>query len=56
MATAYAECYLCMKHQKKDTDGSLQGGIMYVLEHGVKKKTAGKMAEDDQWIEMEVVK
>ena len=43
MATAYAECYLCMKHQKKDTDGSLQGGIMYVLEHGVKKKTAGKI-------------
>ncbi len=43
MATAYAECYLCMKHRNKDADGTFLGGIMYVLEHGVKNKTAGKV-------------
>ena len=43
MATAYAECYLCMLHRNKADDGSLRGGIMYVLEHGMKCKTAGRL-------------
>jgi len=43
MATAYAECYLCMRYRQKNKDGSLRGGIMYVLEHGIKNKTAGKL-------------
>lgn len=43
MATAYAECYLCMKYRQKDKDNSFQGGIMYVLEHGLKNKTIGKV-------------
>lgn len=43
MATAYAECYLCMKHRKKDADGGFHGGIMYILEHGLKNKTAGRI-------------
>lgn len=41
MATAYAECYLCMLYQKKEADGSFRGGIMYVLEHALHSKTAG---------------
>ena len=43
MATAYAECYLCMLHRKKTADGTLRGGIMYVLENGLKKKNAGRL-------------
>ena len=43
MATAYAECYLCMRYRQKDKRNDLRGGIMYVLEHGVKSKTAGKL-------------
>lgn len=43
MATAYAECYVCMQHRKQEDDGALHGGIMYVLEHAVKKRTAGKL-------------
>ena len=43
MATAYAECYLCMLHQKKQKDGTVQGGIMYVLEYALKKKHAGHL-------------
>lgn len=42
MATAYAECYLCMNYRKKDENDSFRGGIMYVLEHGVHSKAAGK--------------
>lgn len=41
MATAYAECYLCMLHRKENSDGSLHGGIMYVLEHAMGRKKAG---------------
>lgn len=41
MATAYAECYLCMLHRKKCKDGTFRGGIMYVLEHALQSKTAG---------------
>lgn len=43
MATAYAECYLCMLHRKKTETGELRGGIMYVLEHALKNKTAGRL-------------
>ena len=43
MATAYAECYLCMQHQRKEKDGSLRGGVMYVLEHALNKKSAGRL-------------
>ena len=43
MATAYAECYLCILHQKKNEDGSVRGGIMYVLEHALKKKNLGRL-------------
>lgn len=43
MATAYAECYLCMLHRKEDNSGNLHGGIMYVLEHAMKNKTAGRI-------------
>ena len=42
MATAYAECYLCMKYRQPDDSSSIRGGIMYVLEQGVKSKAAGK--------------
>ena len=42
MATAYAECYLCMKYRQTDDNSSIRGGIMYVLEQGVKSKAAGK--------------
>jgi len=41
MATAYAECYLCMLHRKKSGNGTLRGGMMYVLEHALKSKKAG---------------
>ncbi len=38
MATTYAECYLGSLFRKKMPDGSLQGGPMYALEHGLHKK------------------
>jgi len=41
MATAYAECYLCMLHRQRQADGSFRGGIMYVLEHALKSKVPG---------------
>ncbi len=43
MATAYAECYLCMLHRKEAPDGTLHGGIMYVLEHALKSRFAGRL-------------
>ena len=43
MATAYAECYLCMLHRKKNEDGSFSGGVMYVLEYTLKKKKMGTL-------------
>lgn len=43
MATAYAECYLCMLHRKKEENGAIHGGTMYVLEHALKSKTAGRL-------------
>lgn len=38
MATAYAECYLSCLYRKKEPDGTLTGGPMYVLETGLKSK------------------
>ena len=43
MATAYAECYLCMLYRKETPDGVPHGGIMYVLEHALKNKFAGRL-------------
>ncbi|MDD6035092.1 MAG: amino acid carrier protein [Lachnospiraceae bacterium] len=43
MATAYAECYLCMIYRKENSDGALRGGIMYVLEYALKSKNAGRL-------------
>lgn len=41
MATTYAECYLSILYQKKQPDGTVKGGPMYVLEQGLKqRKTA----------------
>lgn len=42
MATAYAECYLCMLHRKEAPDGNTHGGTMYVLEHAIKRKNTGR--------------
>lgn len=38
IATCYAECFLSVKYQRKQEDGSCQGGPMYVLEHVLHKK------------------
>lgn len=43
MSTAYAECYLSMLHRQKNADGTLRGGIMYVLEHALNRKRAGRL-------------
>jgi alanine or glycine:cation symporter, AGCS family len=38
IATKYAEALLSVKYRVKMPDGSIAGGPMYVLEHGLKKK------------------
>lgn len=43
MATAYAECYLCMLYRKKSPDGTQRGGIMYVLEQAMHTKRTGRV-------------
>lgn len=43
MATAYAECYLCMLHRRQGADGRVHGGTMYVLEHALNSKKAGRL-------------
>lgn len=43
MATAYAECFLCMRYQSRQPDGTFRGGIMYVLEHVLQNKAAGRL-------------
>lgn len=43
MATAYAECYLCMRYRTPDKQGQVRGGMMYVLEHGLQNKNAGRL-------------
>ena len=39
MATSYAECYLSGLYKKVRPDGTTVGGPMYVLEHGLGKKS-----------------
>lgn len=43
MATAYAECYLCMLYRKEDSNGKMKGGIMYVWELALKCKPIGRL-------------
>lgn len=43
MATAYAECYLCMLYRKKDDNGNIRGGIMYVWELALSCKPVGHL-------------
>ena len=38
IATCYGESFLSMKYRKKEKDGRMAGGPMYVLEIGMKKK------------------
>lgn len=38
IATCYAECFLSVKFRVKKADGTYQGGPMYVLENGLRKK------------------
>lgn len=42
MATAYAECHLAMHFRKKQKDGTLTGGPMYVLEQGLGSRRLAK--------------
>ncbi len=41
IATKYAEALLAVKYRVKTRDGSMAGGPMYVLEHGLKMKWLG---------------
>lgn len=41
IATKYAESLLAVKYRVKTKDGSMAGGPMYVLEHGLKSKWLG---------------
>jgi len=43
MATAYGECYLSMLCRKKEADGTLKGGMMYVWELALHNKGMGKL-------------
>lgn len=43
MATAYAECYLSVYYQQKNSNGTMVGGPMYVLEKGLHSKFAGNI-------------
>lgn len=38
IATCYAECFLSVKYQVRQSDGNYVGGPMYVLEHALHKK------------------
>ena len=40
MATTYAECYLSFRYRKKISDQKYAGGPMYILEYGLKSKSA----------------
>lgn len=40
IATCYAECYLSVKYRVQNSDGSFQGGPMYVMEHRLHQKGA----------------
>jgi len=41
IATKYSEALLSVKYRVKTKDGTMAGGPMYVLEHGLKSKWAG---------------
>lgn len=41
IATKYSEALLSVKYRVRTKDGSMAGGPMYVLEHGLKKKWLG---------------
>lgn len=41
IATKYSEALLSVKYRVKTKDGTMAGGPMYVLEHGLKQKWAG---------------
>ncbi len=43
ISTKYAESLLATKYRVKTQDGTMAGGPMYVLEHGMKKKWLGVM-------------
>lgn len=42
MATSYAECFLSVRFRSRDSDGTYQGGPMYVWENGLHKPSIGK--------------
>jgi AGCS family alanine or glycine:cation symporter len=41
IATKYGEAVLSIKYRQKETDGSVRGGPMFVLEHGMNMKWLG---------------
>lgn len=40
IATCYAECYLSVKFRVRNTDGTYEGGPMYVMDHVLHQKSA----------------
>lgn len=42
MATSYAECFLSVRFRSRSSDGTYQGGPMYVWENGLHNPTIGK--------------
>lgn len=42
MATSYAECFLSVRFRSRQSDGTYQGGPMYVWENGLHNPTIGK--------------
>ena len=43
MATKYAECFLGVKYRKVAEDGSMAGGPMYYIRHGIKNQPIAKI-------------
>lgn len=42
MATSYAECFLSVRFRSRSSDGTYQGGPMYVWENGLHNASVGK--------------
>lgn len=42
MATSYAECFLSVRFRSRSSDGTFQGGPMYVWENGLHNASIGK--------------
>ncbi len=42
MATSYAECFLGVRFRRRNSDGTYQGGPMYVWENGLHNASVGK--------------